>query len=145
MLVWSWWKLSGCVLCFFQVSVSLWRDDNFFFFVAWTRLALLQVLFQITRSFIPDISVAPLQSTTTQKRSKLQHWYCVGVNMAKRYWQLWVKDLPKVRTWRLERDSNLWPSGRKAPNLPLSLHTFVLSLYDFGENLSWKWRLIIVS
>src|SRR6218665_72723 len=43
--------------------------------------------------------------------------------MPKRYRQLRVKDLPKVHTWRLlEWDSNLRPSGRKAPNLPLSHH-----------------------
>ena len=40
--------------------------------------------------------------------------------MPKRYRQLRVKDLPKVRTRRLEWDSNLRPSGRKAPNLPLT-------------------------
>ena len=39
----------------------------------------------------------------------------------KRHRQLWVKDLPKVPT-RLERDSNLQPFGRKAPNLPMSRH-----------------------
>src|SRR6218665_2163817 len=33
--------------------------------------------------------------------------------------QLLVKDLPKVPTWRLEWDSNLRPSERKAPNLPI--------------------------
>src|SRR6218665_2460931 len=33
-----------------------------------------------------------------------------------------MKDLPKVPTWRLQWDSNLRPSGRKAPNLPLSHH-----------------------
>ena len=30
-----------------------------------------------------------------------------------------MKDLPKVLTWQLEWDSNLRPSGCKAPNLPL--------------------------
>ena len=30
-----------------------------------------------------------------------------------------MKDLPKVPQWRLEWDSNLQPSRRKAPNLPL--------------------------
>ena len=34
--------------------------------------------------------------------------------------QLRVKDFPKVSTWWLKWDSNLRPSGRKAPNLPLS-------------------------
>src|SRR6218665_1063702 len=42
---------------------------------------------------------------------------------AKRYRQLRVKDLSKVPTWRLEWDSNLRPSGRKAPNLPMNHHT----------------------
>src|SRR6218665_1834995 len=36
----------------------------------------------------------------------------------KRHRQLRVKDLTKVLTWRLERDSNPRPFGRKAPNLP---------------------------
>jgi len=40
----------------------------------------------------------------------------------KRHEQLRVKDLPKVRTLRLECDSNLQPFGHKAPNLPLSHH-----------------------
>jgi len=31
-----------------------------------------------------------------------------------------VKDLPKVPTWWLEWDSKLQPSGREAPNIPLS-------------------------
>jgi len=55
--------------------------------------------------------------TTTQRRSRLQHWYCVGVNTSKRY-------RPKVPTytWRLEWNSKLRPSGSKALNLPLSYH-----------------------
>ena len=40
----------------------------------------------------------------------------------KRHRQLRVKDLPKVPTWLLERDSNPRPSGRKATNLPMSHH-----------------------
>ena len=74
-------------------------------------------------SFFPDISITPLHAHyTTQRRSRLQHWYCVGVNAPKRYRQLWVKDLAKIPTWRLAWDSNLRHSGRKAPNLPLSNH-----------------------
>ena len=60
--------------------------------------------------------VVLLSAWAIQKRSRLQHWYCVWVNTPKRYRQLWVKDLPKVLAWRLEWDSNLRPSGRKAPN-----------------------------
>src|SRR6218665_2014711 len=33
-----------------------------------------------------------------------------------------VKDLSKVPTWQLERDSNLRSFGRKASNLPMSRH-----------------------
>src|SRR6218665_3860549 len=33
-----------------------------------------------------------------------------------------VKNLPKVPTWRLERDSNPRPSGRKASTLPMRHH-----------------------
>ena len=37
----------------------------------------------------------------------------------KRQRQLWVKDLPKVPTQRLERESNPWPLGRKELTLPM--------------------------
>src|SRR6218665_2480606 len=40
----------------------------------------------------------------------------------KRHRQLRDKDLPKVPTWRLERDSNPRPSGRKASTLPMCHH-----------------------
>jgi len=67
--------------------------------------------------FIPDISIAPLQFTTTQRRLQLQHWYWVGVNTLKRCRKLRVKDLPKIYIWRLEWDSKL-----KAQDQPLSHH-----------------------
>src|SRR6218665_1076600 len=43
-------------------------------------------------------------------------WNRVGVNTSKRYGQLRMKDLSKVVTWRIEWDSNLLPSRRKARN-----------------------------
>jgi len=55
------------------------------------------------------------KSTTTQRCSWLQHLYFVGVNAKKHYRQLWVKDLPKVPTQRLEWDSNLRPHNRIRP------------------------------
>ena len=70
-------------------------------------------------SFIPDISLAPLQVQYYSEASRPQHWHCIGVNMLKCYW---VKDSPKVPMWRLEWDSNQRPSGRKALRLPLSHH-----------------------
>jgi len=36
----------------------------------------------------------------------------------KRHRQLWVKDFPKVLTWRLEWELYSWPFGRKASTLP---------------------------
>ena len=59
-------------------------------------------------SFIQAISIAPLQV----------HYYSEALLTQ----QLWVKDLPKVATWRLEWESNPWPFGRKASTLPVS-HT----------------------
>ena len=40
----------------------------------------------------------------------------------KRLRQLWVKDLHKVPTWRLEWELNPWPFGRKALTLPKRHH-----------------------
>src|SRR6218665_2407750 len=34
----------------------------------------------IIHSFIPAISIALLKSSTTQRRSRLQHGYCIGVS-----------------------------------------------------------------
>jgi len=40
----------------------------------------------------------------------------------KHHRQLRMKDLPKIPMWQLERNSNPWPFGRKALNLPMSHH-----------------------
>src|SRR6218665_3384116 len=42
--------------------------------------------------------------------------------MLKCHRQLSMKDLPKVPTWRLERESNPRPFGRKASTLPKGHH-----------------------
>src|SRR6218665_967568 len=60
-------------------------------------------------SFIPDISIAPLQVHYSSEVLPTQQRYCVGINTPERYGQLRVKDLPKLPNWR-----------RKAPNLALS-------------------------
>ena len=51
-----------------------------------------------------------------------------------------MKDLSKVPKWQLECNSNLRPSGHKAPNLPMSRHaprmsyvTLRYHLRDFEE------------
>jgi len=41
---------------------------------------------------------------------------------SKRHMELWVKDLPKVPTWWLERESNPWPSGWKLSTQPMCHH-----------------------
>jgi len=48
--------------------------------------------------------------------SPTQHGYCARVSRRSRFRQLGVKDLFKVPTWQLERDSNLQPFGQKASN-----------------------------
>jgi len=39
--------------------------------------------------------------------------------LCRNFTQLWVKDLPKVPTWRLERESNPRPLGRKVSTQPM--------------------------
>src|SRR6218665_4219413 len=53
----------------------------------------------------------------------------------RRHRHLRVKDLPKVPTWRLERDSNPRPSGLKAATLPM--HHHVLFQVEMSK-LKWK-------
>ena len=97
---------SSCSGLSYHISLSLYTENLPLSFIHSFRI-FLQRLFK---------------STTTQRRSRLQRWHCVGVNTPMRYRQLWVKNLPKVPTRHLERGSNLWPSERKAPNLPLNHH-----------------------
>src|SRR6218665_2856290 len=47
--------------------------------------ATIHTITKVINSFIPHavilvISIAPLQSTTTKKHSRLQHGYCIGVS-----------------------------------------------------------------
>jgi len=81
-------------------------------------VTLVKHLFHSFRIFVKCL----FKSTTTQMCSQLQHCYSVGVNMPMHYRQLRVKDLLKVPVQRIECDSNLRLSGRKAPNLSLSHH-----------------------
>src|SRR6218665_595808 len=57
----------------------------------------------------------------------------VSVKLYRR--QLQVKDLPKVPTWRLKRDSNPRPFKQKASNLPRSI-TCPTSFEDQLTNVS---------
>src|SRR6218665_1589923 len=50
--------------------------------------------------------------------------------------QLREKDLPKVPTWRLERDSNPRPFGRKASNLQMSHHAQQFTIHHYGSTTS---------
>ena len=49
----------------------------------------------------------------------------------KHHRELWVKDLLKVPTWRLERESNSWPFGRRALTLPKRHHVPPEPFYFF--------------
>ena len=63
----------------------------------------------------------PLQVNDYSETLPAQHGYCVRVSRRSAT-DNWGKVLPKVPTWQLEGDSNPWPFGRKAPNLPMSHH-----------------------
>src|SRR6218665_3038470 len=82
------------------------------------------LVYLFIHSFIQAISIAPLQSATTQKRSRHstdRPLLCRSFS-PNLHRQLRVKDLPKVPTWRVERNSNPRPSGRKASTLPVRHH-----------------------
>ena len=59
---------------------------------------------------------------TTQRRSRLHHWYCVGVNTPKRFRQLCVTDLPKVPVYVVARvgfaPDTLRTEGTELPTEP---------------------------
>src|SRR6218665_685535 len=85
-------------------------------------------------SFIHAISIAPLQvHYTTQVHYTI--YYTDTTRMLcrsftpKRHRQLRVKDLLKVPTWRLERDWNPRPFGRKASNISMRHHDAQLSVH----------------
>jgi len=64
-------------------------------------------------SFIQAISIAPLQVHYYSEALPTQHGYCAGDSRRSATGNCEL-DLPKVPMWRLERDSNLRPSGRMA-------------------------------
>ena len=75
-------------------------------------------------SFIQTITtIAPLQVHYYLEALPTQHGYCDGISWHSFYsvrtFTLWVKNLPKVPTWRIERESNPRPFGRKALTLPM--------------------------
>src|SRR6218665_1492151 len=72
-------------------------------------------------SFIQTFSIEPLQVHYYSKAPQ----HCTNTVRSftpKRQMQLRVKDLSKVSTWRLDRDSNPRPSGRKASTPPMRNH-----------------------
>ena len=98
-------------------------------------------LLLIIHSFIQATSIAPLQVHYYSEVLQTQHGYSVRVSCRsftpKRHRQLWVKDLPKVPTWRLERDSNLRPFGRKTSNLPMSQATMRMGYRRSQNIIGW--------
>src|SRR6218665_285044 len=79
--------------------------------------------FTISISFIPSDHFYSASSSPLLLRSapNTARTLCLSFTPI-HHSQLRVKDLPKVPTWRLERDSNPRPSGRKASTLPMSHH-----------------------
>src|SRR6218665_1707494 len=72
------------------------------------------------------ISIALLTASVLQESSRPQKLTLCRVYTPKRFRQLQVKDLPKVPTWRLERDSNQQPSRRKTSTLPMRNHASLM-------------------
>jgi len=74
-------------------------------------------------SFIHSISIAPLQVLYYSEALPTQHRMILCRNFTpKRHGHLWVKNLPKVPTWRLEWELNPWPFRLKASTLPKHHH-----------------------
>jgi len=70
------------------------------------------VVYTYIYSFIPAISIAPLQVLYYSEALPTDYSTdTVSEFHAEAHRQLQVKDLPKVPTWRLERESNPQPSG----------------------------------
>jgi len=76
-----------------------------------------------THSFIHldhfySASSSPLLFRSTPDTARILCWSFT----LKRHRQLWVKDLPKVPTWQLERELNPRPSGWKLLTQPMCHH-----------------------
>src|SRR6218665_708320 len=74
------------------------------------------------KSFIQTISMAPLQVHFYSEALPTQHGYCAGVSRRSVTGNCELKNLSKVPTWRLERESNPRPSGRKLSTQPMRQH-----------------------
>src|SRR6218665_476740 len=88
----------------------------------------LELISVFIHSFIQAISIAPpLLLRGAPDTARILY----GSFTPKRHRELRVKNLPKVPTWRPERDSNPRPFRRKPPNLPVShhAHSSLLSSY----------------
>ena len=69
-----------------------------------------------------------------------QHGYCAGFSR-RRATGNWVKDLPKISTWRLKRKWNPWLFGRKSSTLPMRYTRPIDVLAMTTESLS-SWFLL---
>src|SRR6218665_3836687 len=92
---------------------------------ATSRLAYLRECFSYDNSFIHSgyfysASSSPLLLRSAPVKARM---LCRSF-MLKRHRQLRVKDLTKVPTWLLERDSNPRPSDQKASTLAICHHDY---------------------
>src|SRR6218665_816193 len=92
-------------------SYSLTKTDNSF--TLYPQTGFLQ-------TFIQAISIVPLQAHYYSEALPTPHGYCAGVSRLSATGNCKRRTCPR---WRLERDLNLQPFGRKAPNLPMSHHS----------------------
>ena len=80
------------------------------------------------RPCIQAISIAPLQVRYYSEALPTQHGYCDGVSRRSAAGNCELRICPRSPMWRLERDSNSRPSGRKTVTLPMR-HHILLTLY----------------
>src|SRR6218665_1132144 len=84
------------------------------------------------QSFIQTISIAPLQYTITQRRSR-HNMDTVSEFHAEAPQATASEGLAQGPTWRLERDSNPRPFGRKETNLLMSHNALTMVEYSPGK------------
>src|SRR6218665_1801941 len=96
-------------------------------------------------SFIPDISIAPHQGSLFRGASDYSIDTESELTPKALHATIRVKDLPIVPPYlsTIEWDSNQRPSGRNAPNLPLSHHVSqicirILNWMLFGIGSQWR-------
>ena len=121
--LWSSLFQVSCNVCYSNVQVicRLWHYCAEVLFSVSTELnSDLGHFSVIKHSFIhSDHFYSASSSPLLLRRAHNTAWILCRSFTPTRHRQLWVKDLPKVSTWQLERESNPWLSGWKLSTQPM--------------------------